>query len=158
VAGLDAFLAALEGSALAQGLRFSRWTYASANAAHILSIALLVGAILPLDARLLGAWPRVDRHALARVLVPSAGLGLALALATGASLFSVRAGDYAGLSVLWLKLALIATGAALAILFHVRAGWWLDGATARQARLHGAASLACWVGALFCGRLIAYVQ
>ncbi|MGF1553891.1 MAG: DUF2214 domain-containing protein [Paracoccaceae bacterium] len=154
---LDA-LAGLENSLIAQALRSSRWSYAGANAAHILSIALLVGSVLPLDLRLIGAWPRIDRHALARVLVPTAGLGLALALATGASLFTVRAGDYVGLTLLYVKLSIVAFGAALAILLHVRAGWWLDGATPGQARAHGALSIACWLGALVCGRFIAYVQ
>ena len=58
---LDALLAGLEATAVAQTLRTSRWLYAATNTAHIFGIALLVGAIVPLDLRLLGWWPDVPR-------------------------------------------------------------------------------------------------
>ena len=50
------------------------------------------------------------------------------------------------------------TGVAAALLAHARAGLWLERITPGQARLHGAVSLACWVGALVCGRMIAYTR
>ena len=53
---MEAFFAALETTAPAQYLRVSRWGYAAVSGAHILGIALLVGAILPLNLRLLGFW------------------------------------------------------------------------------------------------------
>lgn len=148
--------AALEATAFVKALKFSRWGYALANAAHILGIALLVGAILPLDLRLLGLWRRVDRTALARVLVPVAACGLVLAVAAGCLLFSVRARHYVEVDLFGLKLGLIFAGTALALLFHARAGLWVERAGPGRAAFHGAASLACWLGALLAGRLIAY--
>ena len=56
-------LAGLEGSALAAGLRGSKWVYPLVNAGHIAGIALLFGAIAGFDLRLMGAWPRVPREA-----------------------------------------------------------------------------------------------
>jgi hypothetical protein len=58
---------------------------------HVFGMALLVGAILPLDLRLLGCWPGVSRSALIRVLAPVAATGLVIAVAAGILLFSVRA-------------------------------------------------------------------
>ena len=47
--------------------------YPLANLAHLLGIALLVGAIVALDLRLLGFWPEVPLAAVARATVPVAG-------------------------------------------------------------------------------------
>lgn len=153
---ITAFAAALEGTDLVKALKFSRWGYTIANTAHVLGIALLVGAILPMDLRLLGFWRSVDRAALARVLTPVAASGLVLAVAAGLLLFSVRAQHYIAVDLLYWKLGLITIGAALALFFHIRAGLWLEEASERQAAFHGGASLVCWLGALVCGRFIAY--
>lgn len=37
-------------------LRASRWVYPLVNTGHILGLALLFGAIIPLDLRMLGFW------------------------------------------------------------------------------------------------------
>lgn len=150
-------LAAVEGTPLAQGLRFSRWGYAAVNTGHVLGIALLVGSIVPLDLRLIGLWRSVPQSALVRVVVPMAAGGLTLAVATGALLFSVRASEYALLPVLWVKLALIAVGAASALLLHRAHGLDLATAGRRRLALAGALSLLCWLGALVSGRLIAFM-
>ena len=153
---LGAFGAAVGSSEFADTLKFSLYGYSLTNTAHIFGVAMLVGAILPLDLRLLGFFRSVDHTQAARLLVPFAMCGLIIALLAGAALFTVRAPDYVQSSLLGYKLALISTGAILAIVFHARAGWWLDDATDRQAALHGVASLACWLGALVLGRMIAY--
>lgn len=88
---LEYFLAALEASAPAEYFRGARWGYAALSAAHALGLALLVGAIVPLDLRLPGFWPDLEHPNIARVLVPVAAAGLALAVSTGSLLFSVRA-------------------------------------------------------------------
>lgn len=153
---MEPLLAAIEGSDLALALRFSRWSYAAVNTAHVLGIALLVGAIIPLDLRLLGLWRSVERDALVRVLVPVAATGLALAVVAGLLLFSVRAVDYAALLILRVKLVLVALGAGSALALHLAYGHSLE--TASRARLAQAAglSLTCWLGALIAGRMIAF--
>ena len=153
---MEAFLAGLEGTALAQALRVSRWGYAAVNAAHIFGIALLVGSVVPLNLRLLGLWRGVPLPSLARVLAPVAGAGLVLAVAMGALLFAVRAREYASLGVLQLKLVLIAA-ALLSALLAVRAyGPTLAAGGGSRLKAHATVSLACWLGALVCGRLIAF--
>jgi len=154
---VESLLGALEASEAARWLRSSRWGYAAANAAHIFGVALLVGAILPLNLRLLGAWPSVPRATLARVLVPVAAIGLALAATAGALLFAVRAREYAAMEVLQLKLALVAIGAVAAVALHRTSGRWLEAAGRGRLAAHAALSAVCWIGALVCGRLIAFV-
>jgi len=153
---LEALFAALEGTALAQSLRGSRWAYAGVNAAHVFAIALLVGSVVPLNLRLLGVWRGISREAVVRVLAPVAASGLALALLTGPLLFAVRAREYGGVGFLQLKLTFIAV-AVLSTLALCRAHGFLL-ADAPRARLagHAVLSTVCWLGALVCGRLIAF--
>lgn len=155
---MEAILAAVEGSGIAAFLRHGRWSYAAVNAVHIFGIALLVGSILPLDLRFLGLWRQVSIDALARVLVPTAATGLAIAVAAGLLLFSVRAQEYAGNPFLQAKLLLVAAGTSAALAIHAGHGWWLRDASDRRLAWHGAISIACWIAALACGRFIAFVD
>lgn len=153
---MDGLLAALSASDVATYLRFSRWAYAAVNTTHVLGIALLVGAIVPLDLRLMGVWRHVPYQDLAKVLVPMAAAGLAIAVVAGALLFSVRAGEYASLPIFWAKLGLIAAGAGAAIAAHARYGMRLAKASGLELVRTGAISMTCWIGALVSGRLIAF--
>ena len=152
---MDAVLDALVASAPAQWLRFSRWGYAAVNTTHVFGIALLVGAILPLDLRLLGVWRSVALEPLARVLVPVAATGLLLAITTGVFLFITRANEYAALNLFLLKVTLIAAGAVHALSLQLGPG--LAHASSARLRAAGATSLSIWVAALICGRLLAFV-
>ena len=153
---MEALLAALEGTALAQALRGSRWGYAALNAAHIFAIALLIGSVVPLNLRLLGVWRSISREAVVRVLAPVAASGLALALLTGPLLFAVRAREYAGVGFLQLKLALIAVGVLSALALCRSHGFLLRDAPRARLAGHAVLSTVCWLGALVCGRLIAF--
>jgi len=155
---MDGVLAALEGAAFAQALRSARWTYAAVSAGHIAGIALLFGASVPLALRILGLWSAVPRETAARLLVPVAATGLALAVATGMALFSVRAGEYADVGFLQIKLLLVLTGALSAVAAHASYGLWLRAADGRRVKAHAVISLVCWTGALLCGRLIAFAD
>ena len=157
-------LTALQNLGPVAALRAARWVYPLVNAGHIAGLALLVGAILPLDLRLLGVWRSVPLALLARVLVPTAMAGLALAAISGLLLFSVSAGKYAATPLFWLKLGLIAAAVANALLLRRSAEWTLalvpdlpqDGPGARL-RAAGALSAVLWLAALVCGRLLAYL-
>jgi len=154
---VESFLASIEASTVAQFLRSTRWSYAAVNGAHILGIALLVGAIFTLDLKLLGLWPRVDRRDLARVLVPVAATGLGLAVSMGLLLFSTRAGEYADITFFRIKIVLAVIGFGTALIAHIRHGFLLENAGPHALRTHALVSMTCWLGALVCGRLIAFV-
>jgi hypothetical protein len=76
----------------------------------------------------------------------------------GAMLFSVRAQDYAEIGFFQAKLVLIGLGIASAALLHRGYGFMLEGASRARLACHALGSIACWVGALACGRLIAFVE
>jgi hypothetical protein len=156
------FASALQSTALATALRQSFWVYPIVNAGHIVGLALLFGAIVPLDLRLLGFWPRVPLAAMSRILLPVALAGLALAVPTGVLLFSVRATEYAATPLLWLKFSLIACAIANALLLRLSLPWAvfehsdLAGTTPRL-QLAGALSIGLWLGAIVAGRMIGYL-
>ncbi len=138
-------------------LRFSQWPYAFINAGHILGLALLVGGIVPLSFRLFGFWSGVQRASIVRILTLSAGIGLGIALLSGALLFATRASEYASNPAFLVKTCLIAVGLGSAILAHFRYGRDLEGASHGTARQIAIVSCLCWIGALISGRMIAYI-
>lgn len=154
----DATLRAIQASAVAEALKYSRWSYATANALHILGIALLIGSVVPLNLKLLGAWPDRPLPEVARITVPVAATGLSLAILAGIAIFTVRARYYVTVEFLYAKIALVLIGLTSALIFHFAAGRWLERAGPTQRRVHALVSLTCWIAALFCGRYIAYAR
>jgi hypothetical protein len=116
-------MTAIEQWPVAAALRRGRWSYAAVNGVHMVGIALLFGAIVPLDLRLIGFWRSVRIATLVRVLTPVAVTGVVLAIAAGLLLFSVRAVQYAGTIVFQIKLALILCAFANAVLARRAVEW-----------------------------------
>lgn len=152
---MEAVALAIEGLAVAEWLRMSRWGYAAASALHVFGIALLVGAIVPLDLRLLGLWSSLEVQVLYRVLAPIAATGLALAVISGAALFAVRASEYITMELFGAKVVLVGLGATHALALHC--GIAMPPASRTRQGLAGGVSLATWPAALVCGRLLAFV-
>lgn len=152
---MDALWSALAATDIAGYMRTARWGYAAVNGLHVLGIALLVGAILPLDLRLLGAWPSVPLATLSRVLRPVAAAGLVLAVTCGVLLFLASPADYAALPVFQAKMGLVVLGTASALWISATGG--LAQASRPVLRAAALVSLASWLGALALGRLIAFV-
>jgi hypothetical protein len=152
---------ALDASALSHALRASIWLYPLVNTGHVLGIALVFGAIAPLDLRLLGCWRGVPLAPLVRTLVPVAAAGLVLAGLTGALLFATRPLDYVGEPLFGVKLALVAAAVANALGLRRSPAWRLadvagDAAVRPAWRVAGLASLLLWLGVITAGRLIGY--
>jgi len=155
-----AWASALEASALGAFVRDSSWLYPTANLVHVLGIAILLGAILALDLRLLGLGrSTIALPGAARYLSPLAAAGLALAVPGGFLLFAADAGPMAAHPVMQAKAVLIALGLANVALFH--ALWWRrldtwDAAPPAAGRAMALLSIVAWLGAAACGRLAAY--
>lgn len=155
------WIQALEGTSIALALRGSFWAYPLVNAGHILGVCLLVGAIVPLDLRLLGCWPSVSAAALWRVLTRCAAAGLTLAVACGVLLFITRASAYADSRLFLSKMIVIVIGSGNTLILHWRVA---KGHPVSQVldspplfmRVGASVSLACWVTALTLGRLVGY--
>lgn len=153
---MEAFAVAIEGLALAEWLRFSRWGYAALNATHILGIALLVGAVATLDLRFIGVWKSVAIADLYRVLSSVAASGLAIAVVSGFLLFSVRATEYILIELFFLKLLLILMAAVVAAVVHLQID--VEKLSQQKRRWLGGFSLIMWLSVLVCGRLLAFVE
>ncbi|GAA3063132.1 hypothetical protein GCM10010520_09020 [Rhizobium viscosum] len=150
----------LAATTLAVELRRSATLYMFVNAAHILAIGLLVGAILPLDLRLAGLFEKVPLEVIAPFLSRSAGVGLALALLTGFCLFSVRPGEYAANPAFLAKLGLIAFGILNVLVVHAGQGWRTAitiGIVRPAMRFSAALSAMIWIAAVVAGRWIGFL-
>lgn len=129
-------------------LQRSGTAYLLVSATHILGVGLLVGAILPLDLRLLGFFRAVPLAVLEPFLVRAAATGLALALVTGAWLFTVKPAEYVTNEAFLIKLGLLAAALLNIVLRYRVAGF---------ARAAAAFSLLLWLGVLVAGRWIGFV-
>lgn len=153
--------AAAEASAAAAAVREQAWLYPAANLVHVVGVALLVGAIVALDLRLLGVCRRsLSAAGAGALLVPVAVMGAVLAVPSGILLYLPDAGPLTDHPLMQAKAALLVAGLANAVAFHLL--WhrllptW-DYAAPAAARVQSATSIAIWLGVLSCGRLIAYV-
>ena len=100
-------LQALSEWSVAAALRQSRIAYPLLNAAHIMSIGLLLGSIVTLDLRLLGLFRGFPIAGFGPPLWRVAAFGLILAMVTGFLLFSTRPLTYAGNPAFLPKLVLL---------------------------------------------------
>jgi hypothetical protein len=156
------FANALQNTGIATALRQSFWVYPMVNAGHIVGLALLFGAIVPLDLRLLGVWRTMPLAVMSRILLPVALAGLALAVPTGILLFSVRATEYAATPLLWIKFSLIACAIANALLLRLSLAWAVAehsdlAGTMPRLQLAGALSIGLWLAVIVVGRMIGYL-
>lgn len=157
---LEALLLGLGDTAIASALRQSSVAYPLVNSAHIVGIGMLLGAMVTLDLRLLGAIRRGTLHELAPLLSRVAAAGLLLAMMTGALLFSVQPAHYLGNSAFLLKLPLIGLALLNVVWVHSRSAWraLLAGGPVTPALKAGAfLSLVLWLAALLSGRWIAFL-
>jgi hypothetical protein len=159
---IEDWAATLEGTALATGLRNSVWSYPLVNAAHILGVALLVGSIVPLDLRLLGAWRSAPLAPMWNILTRTAGAGFFLAVIFGMLLFITRATEYIASNLFLAKMAVVIIGTANVMAFRVPPPSDTSEITSAHAmpplrlRIAAGVSLAAWLTAMTLGRLVGY--
>ncbi|HEV2508030.1 DUF2214 domain-containing protein [Bosea sp. (in: a-proteobacteria)] len=155
MAALIDWLAGWPGAVL---LQRSGTAYLFVNAAHILGIGLLLGAILPLDLRLAGVLRASALPLIGPMLIRTAACGLALALATGFWLFTVKPGEYLGNPAFLTKLGLLALALGNIVLQHLNLKPALAGGEiGLRVRLLAAFSASLWLCILVAGRWIGFV-
>jgi hypothetical protein len=154
------FFAPLAETPVARALIASSTLYLLVNAAHILGIAVLFGAILALDLRILGLAPAVPLAAIAPYLSRLAGAGMLVAMLTGLCLFSVRPMEYVQNPAFLAKIGFLGLGLLNVAVVHWGSGWKevLAGAPANSAlRLSAMLSIAVWIGAIIAGRWVGFL-
>ena len=138
------------------------WTYAILNLGHILGISTLFGSIAVLDLRLLQVTKRVPIASLARVTVPLAKSGFALAVVTGVTMLCTNATEYVGNPFLLIKFPAIFLGLLNVGIISRLPAWRatrereLRPNESRQLAVMGGISLASWLTAVGAGRMIGY--
>jgi hypothetical protein len=140
------------------------WIIPSTQTVHIISIALLFGAIGMVDLRILGfAMRSQSTSSLARRLLPFVWWPLPVLLATGSILAigePVRSLENPAfqLKMLLLLAAIAVTFAFQNALKKDEAFWELSSSRRATAKLLAVVSLAIWIAIIFAGRYIAYSQ
>ena len=131
----------------------SPWAYPALEVLHLLGIALLVGNLVAFESRVLGWARELPLPAMARLSLGLAATGFALVAISGLALFAAHPGEMLASRLFVLKMGLVMAAGVNAALFHARDGLRrLD----RLARAQTLVSLGLWIGAMICGRWIAY--
>jgi hypothetical protein len=141
-------------------LQRSGTAYLLVNAAHIAGVGLLVGGILPLDLRLAGLFRRTPLGVIGPFLSRSAAVGVALAIATGLWLFTVKPVEYLGNAAFLWKMALLALALVNVVLQHRSRHYRLalaGGDLAPAVRLVACCSAILWLSVLVAGRWIGFL-
>lgn len=150
-----------EGSLLANTIRQSTWMYPSLEIIHIIGIAMLVGAALMFDLRLLGFSKTLSVSELGDHLLTWSRRGLWLIFPSGILLFFTNAEALSADPVFWAKMTLLLFGGSNALFFHRRvhrsqSGWDKNIPAPALAKVNACISILVWMGVIICGRLLAY--
>lgn len=156
----ESLITALKATALSQWVVNGQWVWPIAETLHFIGLALLIGVIAPLDARLIGFMPRVSIDALHR-LVPWAVAGFLLCLTTGIVFFVGTPEQYIPNEAWWLKVLFLTVAGANMLAFELtqrsRAATLTQGAPTPAAfRAIGALSLVSWFMVLYWGRMLPF--
>ncbi len=146
----------LEHSPLLIEMRSSPWLFPVIATLHLLGLAIIGGAVLVVDLRLLGlGLTRRPVPQLARGAEPLLLTGIAIMLLTGPWLFMCFATKYYYLTPFWIKLASL--GSVLVFTFTIRRRALSDPMIAGPKRaLVALTSLSLWFSVSLGGRLIGF--
>jgi hypothetical protein len=154
----------IEASGIATAIRNSLYAGPLINVVHVFGVVLVFGTISIVDLRLLG-WPNTNRS-LALVthdLLKWTWGGFALALLTGALMFSANATTFYANTEFKLKLAALALAGLNMLVYELITArhaqlWDRDIAPPTAAKLAGALSLLFWISVIVLGRWIGYTK
>jgi hypothetical protein len=155
------FLVWLESTAIAGAIRTSIWMYPAFETTHYIGLAMLVGAIMLIDLRLLGFARSLPLPSMLGLL-PWVWAGFAINVVTGTLMFIYGATSFGMSRMFWLKMTLMVIAGINALVFTVAVarsgGRWISiGSTPAGIKVIATFSLALWLGVMTAGRWMAYV-
>ncbi len=151
-----AWAAWLEASWLGHVARDSLWLYPLVSVAHVLAIAILIGAILVFDLRVLGYAQRIPLATAGGLILPLARGAFAVAVVSGVVMLAADATHVASNPAFLVKAVAVLLAGANILLFHVIAQPDLDRPIGGLARASAACSAILWLTVAASGRAIAY--
>jgi uncharacterized membrane protein len=161
---LETFSAWLALTPLSQAIQTVEWIIPAVQTVHILCVAAVMSAMLMINLRLLGASAREQRFAtVAARFLPFIWWPLPILLLTGATLVVAEPGRSLQNPVFVLKMGLLLAVIAVTLICQIPLGrnaefWELSSGRRRAGRVIAALSLPLWIGIVFAGRWIAYIQ
>jgi hypothetical protein len=147
---VETLLSSIEQLALIKALKTSFFAYPVVNALHILAVGGLVTSVILMDLRVIGVIRSIDEQPFVRLLRRVALGAFVLAVLTGALMFAVRAIDYAGMPLFWIKLGLIGVAGLNFLAFSLLMA---EGAR----RVLAGVSIVLWPTVLLAGRFLGFV-
>lgn len=152
----------LESTALAIWVGESLWGYPIMLGTHAIGLAIVVGIFVMLDLRILRVVRGISFNAFLS-LYRLAWTGFVFNAVSGSALFASQATTFVESAPFLIKISAVIVGVVLGIFIQrrlkTRAADW-DSADANielSATVIASLSLICWIGAIFAGRLIAYL-
>ena len=137
--------------------RHSTYFFPSVEVVHLLGLTLLLGTILVLNLRLLGAMmQRQSISEMAHATAPLLWTGVALALGSGTLLFLAEAIKCYYNVAFWYKMSLLASAVVFQVIVHQRLKV-PSGLSTALTKVTAFVSLILWFGVAVAGRAIAFV-
>jgi hypothetical protein len=135
------------------------WVWPAAEALHFLGLCLVLGVLLAVNLRVLGAMKPLSFATLHRLL-PWGMLGFGLNLATGMLFFVAATDQYTeNIAFLWKVVFLVVAGAHFLYLTVFSGAWSLtiDADAAPLDKLVAAVGIGSWVGVIYWGRMLPFI-
>jgi hypothetical protein len=146
------FLLWIEESSIGVHVREDAWTFAIMLCLHSVGMAASLGVVMITTLRAVGALHGIPVLAHAG-LFPAAWAGFIINLISGIALYTSHATEYTFQWVFILKLSLLAIGG---IFMKMMMNNYRASGAESTSKLFGGLTLACWIGAIITGRLMAY--
>jgi hypothetical protein len=155
------FLTWLESTAIANAIRTSVWLYPALETAHYIGLAMLVGAIMLIDLRLLGFAKRLPLQSMIGLL-PWVWVGFIINMTSGTLIFIYGATNFGVNGSFWLKMAFMALAGINALLFTLAANrsgdeWVASGNVPVLVKSFATFSFVLWLCVVTTGRWMAYI-
>jgi hypothetical protein len=159
---ISTFLASLESSGIATGIRNSLYIFPLIESTHVLGLAMVFGTIAIIDLRLLGiASTRRSFRWMASDILKWTWAAFAVTAATGALMFITNAGVYYHNFFFRTKMLMLALAGINMLVFELTAGrsihrWDKAPSAPLIGRTTAILSLVIWITIIFLGRWIGF--
>jgi uncharacterized membrane protein len=135
------------------------WMWPTCETLHFVGLSLLLGVVLLVDLRILGALKGVSFASLHRLL-PWAAIGFGVNVVTGMLFFVGRPVQYIHNTSFYWKIALVMLAGLNALYFTVLEEPWALGPKEDApftAKFAAASGMLLWVGVLYCGSMLPFL-